>query len=218
MNGTAIFSPKTPHSCSFLPFSGFVLHKNLSLLTFKILVMIDLSGIISISGQPGLYKIIAQSKNGIIVENLSDKKRLNVYASTKVSTLSDISMFTTGDDKPIEEIITNIYEKEKGGPAIDNKADDKAIEKYFSEILPDYDKERVYVSNMRKLLSWYNGLQSTGSLKEKEESKEGEEQKTSLPKNDDKSPVKKSVNKDTTRTKTSAGVKKTTGVRKTGTA
>ena len=76
--------------------------------------MIDLSGIISISGQPGLYKIVAQSKNGIIVEGLSDKKRLNVYASTKVSTLSDISMFTTGDDKPIEEIMTSIYEKEKG--------------------------------------------------------------------------------------------------------
>src|SRR5215204_1728524 len=127
--------------------------------------MIDLTGIISISGQPGLYKIVAQSKNGIIVESLTDKKRLNVYASTKVSTLSDISMFTTGDDKPIEEIMTSVFEKEKGGPAIDNKADDKAIEKYFSEILPEYDKDRVYVSNMRKLLTWYNGLQSTGSLK-----------------------------------------------------
>src|SRR6185369_13767527 len=115
----------------------FFLIKNLSLPNKdKIKCMIDLTGIISISGQPGLYKIVAQSKNGIIVEGLSDKKRLNVYASTKVSTLSDISMFTTGDDKPIEEIITSVYEKEKGGPAIDNKADDKAIEKYFSEILP----------------------------------------------------------------------------------
>jgi len=115
--------------------------------------MIDLTGIISISGQPGLYKIVAQSKNGIIVEGLTDKKRVNVYASTKVSTLSDISMFTTGDDKPVEEIMTNIYEKEKGGPAVDSKADDKEIEKYFSGILPDYDKERVYISNMRKLIN-----------------------------------------------------------------
>ncbi|MGZ4100068.1 MAG: DUF5606 family protein, partial [Bacteroidia bacterium] len=137
--------------------------------------MIDLTGIISISGQPGLYKIVAQSKNGIIVEGLSDKKRVNVYSSTKVSTLGDISMFTTGDDKPIEEIMTSIFEKEKGGAAVDNKADDKTVEKYFAEILPDYDKDRVYVSNMRKLFSWYNALQSTGNLKEKEEKKEGEE-------------------------------------------
>jgi hypothetical protein len=179
--------------------------------------MIDLTGIISISGQPGLYKIVAQSKNGIIVEGLADKKRLNVYASTKVSTLSDISMFTTGDDKPIEEIMTSIYEKEKGGAAIDNKADDKAIEKYFSEILPEYDKDRVYVSNMRKLINWYNVLQSTGSLKEKEEKKEGEE-KVKAVKPEEKAKVKKTVSKDSSKAKTSAGVKKTTGVRKTGTA
>src|SRR5688572_6966406 len=140
--------------------------------------MIDLTGIIAISGQPGLYKIVAQSKNGIIVEGLADKKRVNVYASTKVSTLSDISMFTTGDDKPLTEIITSIYEKEKGGPAIDHKADDKAVEKYFATILPEYDKERVYISNMRKLLTWYNAMQSTGNLKEKEENAEGSDDKS----------------------------------------
>jgi hypothetical protein len=179
--------------------------------------MIDLTGIISITGQPGLYKIVAQSKNGIIVESLSDKKRLNVYASTKVSTLSDISMFTTGDDKPLEEIMTSIHEKEKGGPAIDNKADDKTMEKYFSEILPEYDKERVYISNMRKLISWYNALQTAGALKEKEENKEGDD-KSAATKAEEKTKVKKSVSKDTTKPKTSVGVKKTTGVRKTGTA
>ncbi|MGZ3901461.1 MAG: DUF5606 family protein [Bacteroidia bacterium] len=181
--------------------------------------MIDLTGIISISGQPGLYKIVAQSKNGIIVEGLSDKKRVNVYSSTKVSTLGDISMFTTGDDKPIEEIMTSIFEKEKGGAAVDNKADDKTVEKYFAEILPDYDKDRVYVSNMRKLFSWYNALQSTGNLKEKEEKKEGEE-KTKVTKSVEEKAkaAKKSASKDMTKTKTSAGVKKTAGVRKTGTA
>jgi Domain of unknown function (DUF5606) len=129
--------------------------------------MIDLTGIIAITGQPGLYKIVAQSKNGIIVEGLVDKKRVNVYASTKVSTLSDISMFTTGDDKPIEEILSAVFDKENGGAAIESKADDKAIEAYFVAVLPDYDKERVYVSNMRKLFSWYNVLQSTGNLKKK---------------------------------------------------
>lgn len=178
--------------------------------------MIDLTGIISISGQPGLFKIVAQSKNGIIVEGLADKKRLNVYASTKVSTLSDISMFTTGDDKPIEEIMTSVFEKEKGGPAIDNKADDKAMEKYFSEILPEYDKERVYISNMRKLINWYNALQTTGNLKKKEEKTDAE--KVKAVKAEEKTKVKKAVTKDSAKAKTSVGVKKTTGVRKTGTA
>jgi hypothetical protein len=180
--------------------------------------MIDLSGIISITGQPGLYKIVAQSKNGIIVEGLQDKKRTNVYASTKVSTLSDISMFTTGDDKPIEEIMTEIHKKEKGGPAVDNKADDKTVEKYFAQILPDYDKDRVYVSNMRKLLSWYNALQTTGNLKEKEKNTENGEEKAISLKNEDKLKQKQTVAKDNTKQKTSAGVKKTAGVRKTGTA
>jgi hypothetical protein len=181
--------------------------------------MIDLTGIISISGQPGLFKIIAQSKNGIIVEGLLDKKRSNIYASTKVSTLSDISMFTTGEDKPIEEIITSIFEKEKGGAAPDNKADDNTIEQYFSEVLPDYDKERVYLSNIRKLLNWYNTLQNSGNLKEKEEKeKEGEEKSKITKTTDAKAAAKKTVKKDTAKAKTSVGVKKTTGVRKTGTA
>ena len=181
--------------------------------------MIDLTGIIAISGQAGLFKIVAQSKNGIIVENLNDNKRSNIYSTTKVSTLSDISMFTTGDDKPIEEIMTSIFEKEKGGPAVDNKADDKAVEKYFAEILPEYDKERVYVSNMRKLFSWYNALQSTGNLKEKEENAEGENKAINLKNQEDKiNQAKKSTGKDNQKAKTSAGVKKTAGVRKTGTA
>ena len=180
--------------------------------------MIDLTGIISISGQPGLYKIVAQSKNGIIVEGLTDKKRLNVYASTKVSTLSDISMFTTGDDKPIEEIMTSIFEKEKGGAAIDNKADDKAVEKYFGEVVPEYDKDRVYVSNMKKLFTWYNALQSTDNLKEKGEEKEGEEKVKGIKADDKAKAAKKTASKDPNKAKTSVGVKKTTGVRKTGTA
>lgn len=182
--------------------------------------MIDLTGIISIAGQPGLYKILAQSKNGFIVEGLADKKRLNIYSSTKVSTLSDISMFTTGDDKPIEEIMTAISEKEKGGAAIDTKSDDKAVEKYFAGILPEYDKDRVYVSNMRKLFSWYNILQSTGNLKTKDENAaEGEDKTVAAKAIEEKNKAaKKTAAKDTTKTKTSAGVKKTAGVRKTGTA
>lgn len=179
--------------------------------------MIDLSGIIAISGQSGLYKIVAQSKNGIIVEGLQDKKRVNVYASTKVSTLSEISMYTTGDDKPIEEIMFAVFEKENGGPAVDAKADDKTIAAYFEAVLPEYDKERVYVSNMRKLFNWYNILQTTGNLKKKEEKSETEE-KVKAVKVEEKAKAKTSASKDSTKPKISAGVKKTTGVRKTGTA
>jgi hypothetical protein len=177
--------------------------------------MIDLSGYISITGQPGLFKIVAQSKNGIIVEGLQDKKRLNVYASTKVSTLSDICMFTSEDDKPINEIITSIYEKEKGGPAIESKSDDKAIEAYFAEILPNYDKDRVYVSNMRKLFSWYNILQSTNNLKTEEENKDGIDVAKNIDLNTD-SKASTNSNAAKTKVKTAAGVKKTASVRKTG--
>ncbi|MBS1635576.1 MAG: DUF5606 domain-containing protein [Bacteroidetes bacterium] len=181
----------------------------------------DLSGIIAISGMPGLYKVAAQAKNGIIVESLADKKRFSVSATSKVSSLDDISMFTTGDDKPVAEIMKNIHDKEKGGAAIDSKADDKAIVAYFAEILPEYDKERVYVSNMRKLFNWYNALQSTGNLKMKEEQASAEE--TAKPKVAEekakKTAAKTAKPKDTGKgTKTSAGVKKTAGVRKTGTA
>ena len=179
--------------------------------------MIDLTGIISISGQPGLFKIIAQSKNGIIIEGLADKKRTNIYSTTKVSTLSDIGMYTTGEDKPIEEIITAVFEKEKGGPCLNAKSDDKEITAYFALVLPDYDKERVYVSNMRKLFNWYTILQTTGNLKEKDASAETDESKAL--KLEEKNKVIKNKTKDTGKNiKTSAGNKVTTGVRKTGTA
>ena len=180
--------------------------------------MIDLTGIIAISGQAGLFKVIAQSKNGIIVEALADKKRTTISSTSKVSSLEDISMFTTGDDKPIEEIMLNIFEKENGGPALDNKADDKAVAAYFAQVLPDYDKDRVYVSNMRKLFGWYNILQSTGNLKKKEEgTEEAASEKMVAPKPEDKPKVKAAA-KNTAKAKTSAGVKKTAGVRKTGSA
>ena len=181
--------------------------------------MIDLTGIIAISGQPGLYKVIAQSKNGIIVENLTDKKRTSISSTAKVSSLEDISMFTTGDDKPVAEIMKSIFDKEKGGACIDSKSDDKAIVSYFEAILPDYDKERVYTSNMRKLFTWYNVLQTTGTLKEKTEDKKDETvEKVVKAAAEKKAAPKKAVAKDTAKAKTSAGVKKTAGVRKTGSA
>jgi hypothetical protein len=158
-------------------------------------------------------------KNGVIAESWMDKKRLPSHAHQQISSLEDISMFTTGEDKPVSEIMHAIVDKEVGGPAIDAKADDKAIIAYFATILPDYDKERVYVSNMRKLFSWYNNLQSTGNLKKKtDETKDESTEKIVKAATEKKATAKKTATKDTTKTKTSTGVKKTAGVRKTGVA
>ena len=176
----------------------------------------NLEGIISISGMPGLYKVVGQMKNGVIAESLTDKKRSPIYSHQQISTLEDISMFTTGDNKPVSDIMKAIYDKEKGAACIDHKADEKQITAYFESVLPDYDKERVHASNMRKLFNWYNTLQQTGNLKLK-----GEESTEDKPKVHAEEKPKKIAAKhkpDTTKVATSKGVTKTAGVRKTGVA
>lgn len=180
----------------------------------------DLSGIISINGMAGLFKVVASSKNGVIVESLTEKKRFPVFGSSKISALEDISMFAESGDKPISEIMKSIFDKEKGGKALDHKADDKAIEAYFSEILADYDKERVYVSNMRKLFNWYNLLQETGNLKVAETAEEAEGKKPKLTADEKKkvAAANAGAKKDNAKVKTSAGNRKTAGVRKAGAA
>ena len=176
----------------------------------------NLEGIISINGMPGLYKVVGQMKNGVVAESLTDKKRTPIYSHQQISSLEDISMFTTGDNKPVSEIMKTIFDKEKGGACIDHKADEKEVVNYFTSILPDYDKERVHSSNMRKLFNWYNTLQKTGNLKEREAGEKGEE-KVKLP--SEEKPKKAVTHKpDTAKSAVSKGVKKTTGVRKTGTA
>ncbi|MFN3342084.1 MAG: DUF5606 domain-containing protein [Flavobacteriales bacterium] len=125
----------------------------------------NLTGIISISGKPGLYKVVSQSKNSLIVEGLTDKKRFPAFSADKVSALDDISMYTTEEDVPLAEIIRKIWDKEKGGRCVDAKEEANTHHKYFAEILPNYDRERVYNSDLKKLFSWYNLLQETGTLK-----------------------------------------------------
>ncbi len=180
----------------------------------------NLSGIISINGMAGLFKVVASSKNGVIVESLTEKKRFPVFGSSKISALEDISMFAESGDKPISEIMKSIFDKEKGGKALDHKADDKAVEAYFSEILADYDKERVYISNMRKLFNWYNLLHETDNLKVAETAEESEGIKPKLTAEEKKKVAAASAGakKDNAKVKTSAGNRKTTGVRKAGTA
>jgi len=120
----------------------------------------NLKDILSITGKPGLYKNVAHSKNGVIVESISDGKRFPVFANDKISSLEEISIFTTGDDIPLKTVLRLIFDKEKGGPAPDPKSVDKVLREYFKSIVPEYDEERVYVSHIRKILVWYNLLQS----------------------------------------------------------
>lgn len=123
-----------------------------------------LKTIVAISGKPGLYKVLSQGKNMLIVESLSDGKRIPAHSSEKVVSLSDISMFTEGEDKPLHEILEAVKTMENGAKAsIDPKSDNNALRDYFAQIVPDFDRERVYPTDIRKLVQWYNMLIETGN-------------------------------------------------------
>lgn len=118
----------------------------------------ELKDILAISGLPGLYKFVAQSQRGVIVESLLDGRRMNASASAKVSSLSEISMFTEGEDIPLAAVFTKIYAHTDGKEAIDAKSDPARLKEYFAAVLPEYDRERVHVSDMKKCFAWYNAL------------------------------------------------------------
>jgi hypothetical protein len=124
----------------------------------------NLKDILAIGGQPGLYKMLSQAKNNIIVESLTTGKRMPAYATSKISSLDDIAIFTLNEDLPLHKVFTKIYEKESGGPAIDHKSDTQKLVRYMEEILPDYDRDRVYVSDIKKLVQWYNILLEKGFI------------------------------------------------------
>ncbi|WP_186279819.1 DUF5606 domain-containing protein [Fluviicola chungangensis] len=132
----------------------------------------NLTGIIAISGKPGLYKVLAQGKNNIIVESLEDKKRVPAYASDRISALDDISIYTYDDDKPLKEIFISIFEKEKGKETISHKEDQNKLKAYLVEVLPNFDQERVYASDIKKIFQWYNLLLKAGALIPEETEKE----------------------------------------------
>lgn len=118
----------------------------------------DLSKILSISGKSGLFQIISQLKNAVLVESLVDKKRFPAFAHEKISTLEEIAVFTATEDKPLKEILKAIYDKQEGKAALDPKSDNKLLQTFFLEVVPDYDSDRVYISDIRKIISWYNLL------------------------------------------------------------
>lgn len=133
-----------------------------------------LTGIISISGKPGLSKIISQTRTGLIVESLLDGKRSPVHGAERVSSLEDISIYTYEEDVLLTEVFKKMYEAAKGKEVLSHKSSAAELSTYLKTILPDYDEERVYSSDIKKLVQWYNLLQKKGLLEstEKEESKE----------------------------------------------
>lgn len=133
----------------------------------------NLTGIISIAGKPGLFKVVAQGKNNLIVESLEDGKKIPAYTSDRVSALEDISIYTYDEDASLVSIFDAIYSKQNGELAPSHKEDKNVLINYLLEILPNYDQERVYFSDIKKIFQWYNLLHSSGniSMEEKEEVK-----------------------------------------------
>lgn len=125
----------------------------------------SLDKIMSISGKPGLYKVLTQTRSGAIVESLSDKKRLNVTIHSNVSILSEIAIYTLQEEKPLPQVFELIKQKENGQKtSVSHKDNKETLEEYFFNILPDYDEDRVYVSDIKKVIQWYNILHENGLL------------------------------------------------------
>jgi hypothetical protein len=131
-----------------------------------------LKDILAISGEPGLFKFIAQGKNSMIVEQLETKRRSSAFGSSKVSSLEEITVYTEKEDMPLGKIFDLIYEKHNGGPAVDYKSDPEQLKTWFGEVVPEYDKDKVYQSDIKKIAHWYNILQELNLLVKDEPEKE----------------------------------------------
>jgi hypothetical protein len=115
----------------------------------------ELKDVIAISGMSGLYKVSAQTRSGVIVESLADGKKTPVGTNHRISSLADISVFTRTDDLPLWQVLKTIHEKTGGTVSVDLKAEPDALKNYFKGIIEDFDEERVYASDIKKMLAWY---------------------------------------------------------------
>lgn len=135
----------------------------------------DLTKIISVSGKSGLFKIVAQGRQALIVESLGEPgKRIPVPTTVRVSSLEEIQMFTTGDDVPLKDVLKKIHAVEKGKESVDPKGDEGALWAKLTEALPNNDRERIHASDVRKLFLWYGQLLKAGVFDVKEESEDKE--------------------------------------------
>ncbi|MBL4669318.1 MAG: DUF5606 domain-containing protein [Flavobacteriales bacterium] len=155
----------------------------------------NLESIISVTGKPGLYKVISQIKNGLIVESLLEKKRMPIHATDKVSALSDISIYTNDGDMPLSEIYEVIYKKTGGKAAVSHKEKPEEIRTYMKEVMPNYDEDRVYNSDLKKLFQWFNLLAENGLLIPEKEEKGDKKEKTKAATKSKKTAPKKPVAK-----------------------
>tara|TARA_B110000971_G_C19934108_1_gene465476 strand:+ start:537 stop:974 length:438 start_codon:yes stop_codon:yes gene_type:complete len=124
----------------------------------------NLEGIINVAGKPGLYKVISKGNKKIIVESFIDGKKSPLYSDNQANMLEEIGIYTYDDTKPLSEIFDNIAKKEKGEQALNHKSSTKQLTIYFREILSDYDEERVYISDIKKVIQWYNAMQKKGLI------------------------------------------------------
>lgn len=136
----------------------------------------SLEKILSISGKPGLYQLKTQTRTGLLAESLADGKKITVSTRQNVSLLSEIAIYTLTEEVPLGQVFTKISEKEGGKEAISHKSTRDELEEYFFEVLPDYDEDRVYPSDIKKVVQWYNLLVKNGMTQFLDEEKDASEE------------------------------------------
>ena len=157
----------------------------------------DLSKILSISGKPGLFKMIGESKNGLVVESLTDGKKSPAFAHERISSLKEISIYTESDDIALWKVLKKLNEVQEGKP-VENpkKASSSDLTTLFEQVVPDYDKDSVYMSDIKKVFSWYNQLLEKDMLDFSEQEAEEKEMEEEDAKDDEKSEAKEDEKED----------------------
>jgi len=136
-----------------------------------------LDKILAISGKPGLYKLVAQTRGGFVTESLINNRRVSVGIQQNVSVLSEIAIYTLAAEVPLKEVLNKIKDKENGAQtSVSHKESKDKLEEYFFDVLPDYDEDRVYASDIKKVLQWYNMLQKNDLLNFEEEAVAADEE------------------------------------------
>ncbi|MBG44045.1 MAG: hypothetical protein CL530_08755 [Aequorivita sp.] len=170
----------------------------------------SLEKVLSISGKPGLYKLKTQTRTGFLAESLLDGKTINVSGRHNVSLLSEIAVYTLTEEVPLREVFKKISEKEEGKETISHKASKEELEEFFFGVMPDYDEDRVYASDIKKIVQWYNMLIKNGIndfSEAKEETQKAEKDSSDKPKEAKKPAAKKAVAQNSATPKASSAKK-----------
>ncbi len=136
----------------------------------------DLSEILAIAGKPGLFKLLTQTSKGVVIESLVDRKKQTVFAHERISSLEEISIYTSEEDMPLKEVFKAIFKLTEGGKAISHKGSGAELRAFMEEAVPNFDDERVYTSDIKKMIQWYNILLDAGLMVWDEKEDEQEDQ------------------------------------------